>query len=57
MASIKLRSLIDNVVKHVSDDVMRQAGEVEDALKRRVGEMEEVKRSLEDELKKVGEIF
>lgn len=51
-ASMQLRSLIDNAIVDIGNDVMRQAGDVDRALKMRLAEMESLKYQLEEELKK-----
>jgi tektin-4 len=52
MASIQLRTLIDNVILDISRDMKEQADAVDMAFRRRVSEVEEAKAKLEDNLKK-----
>jgi len=53
MASIQLRTLIDNVLQDTSRDMREQADAVDVAFQRRVEEMQDAKNKLEDNLKKV----
>ncbi|XP_069840299.1 tektin-4 [Dendropsophus ebraccatus] len=52
MASINLRSLIDNILQDTSEDLRSQCDTVNSAFARRCEEVEDVKRKLEDHLKK-----
>ena len=53
MASIQLRTLIDNVVQDTSRDMREQANAVDVAFRKRVDEVEDAKTKLEENLKKV----
>eukprot|EP00918_Siedleckia_nematoides_P082219 GHVU01180231.1.p1 GENE.GHVU01180231.1~~GHVU01180231.1.p1 ORF type:complete len:449 (-),score=91.68 GHVU01180231.1:120-1466(-) len=53
MASIQLRTLIDNVLQDTSRDMREQADAVESAFQRRVEEIQDAKYKLEENLKKV----
>jgi len=53
MASVQLRTLIDNVINDTSRDMKEQADAVETASQKRVVEVENAKMSLEDNLRKV----
>lgn len=53
MASIQLRTLIDNVLQDTSRDMREQADGVEVAFKNRVDEMQDAQNKLEENLKKV----
>lgn len=53
MASIQLRTLIDNVLQDTSRDMREQADAVEVAFKKRIDEMQDAKNKLEENLKKV----
>ena len=55
MASIQLRSLIDNVLEDTSRDMREQCDTVDVNFQRRLTEMQDAKVKLEDNLKKVGE--
>ncbi|XP_056392817.1 tektin-4 [Hyla sarda] len=52
MASINLRSLIDNILQDTSEDLRSQCDTVNSALASRCEEVEDVKSKLEDHLKK-----
>ena len=53
MASVQLRTLIDNVVNDTSRDMKEQADAVDAAFQRRVVEVDNAKSALEDNLRKV----
>jgi tektin-4 len=53
MASIQLRTLIDNVLNDTSRDMHEQADAVDSAFQHRILEVENAKAALEDNLKKV----
>ena len=53
MASIQLRTLIDNVLLDTSRDMREQADSVDVAFHRRVEEVEDAKNKLEENLQKV----
>lgn len=53
MASIQLRTLIDNVLQDTSRDMREQADAVDMAFQRRVEEVQDSKNKLEDNLRKV----
>ena len=53
MASIQLRTLIDNVLKDTSRDMQEQCDVVDSAFAKRVEEMEDAKAKMEESLKKV----
>ena len=53
MASIQLRTLIDNVLNDVSRDQREQADAVDNALHKRIDEVEDAKSKLEENLRKV----
>jgi tektin-4 len=53
MASIQLRTLIDNVLEDTSRDMREQCDTVDVNFQKRVTEMEDAKAKLEDNLKKV----
>jgi len=53
MASVQLRTLIDNVVNDTSRDMKEQADAVDAAFQKRVIEVENAKSALEDNLRKV----
>nr|CAB3266896.1 tektinA1 tektin A1 [Phallusia mammillata] len=53
MASINLRSLIDNVLHDTSDDLREQCNSVNEAFAKRVEEMNDAKTKLENHLQKV----
>ena len=53
MASIQLRTLIDNVLQDTSRDMREQADAVEVAFKKRVDEMQDAQNKLEENLRKV----
>ncbi|XP_039256784.2 tektin-4-like [Styela clava] len=53
MASINLRSLIDNVLHDTSDDMREQCNSVNEAFAKRVEEMNDAKTKLENHLQKV----
>jgi len=53
MASIQLRTLVDNVLTDTSRDMREQADAVDAAFQRRLMEVENAKAVLEDDLKKV----
>ena len=54
MASINLRSLIDNVLRDTSDDLREQCNAVNTAFAKRVEELNDAKSKLENHLQKVG---
>ena len=54
MASIQLRTLIDNILNDTSRDMREQADSVDVAFQRRVDEMQDAKNKMEENLKKVG---
>ena len=56
MASIQLRTLIDNVLVDTSRDMGEQNNVVNQAFARRVAEVQDAKDKLQDNLKKVCEI-
>ena len=53
MASIQLRTLVDNVLLDTSRDMREQADSVDVSFHRRVEEVEDAKSKLEDNLQKV----
>jgi len=53
MASVQLRTLIENVISDTSRDMKEQADAVDAALQTRVVEVENAKSALEDNLRKV----
>jgi len=53
MASVQLRTLIDNVISDTSRDMKEQADGVDASFQKRVVEVENAKSSLEDSLRKV----
>lgn len=53
MASIQLRTLIDNVLQDTSRDMIEQCDVVDNAFAKRVEEMEDAKAKMEENLKKV----
>jgi len=53
MASVQLRTLIDNVINDTSRDMKEQADAVDAAFQSRVVEVENAKAALEDNLRKV----
>lgn len=53
MASIQLRTLVDNVLQDTSRDMREQADAVDVAFQRRVGEVQDAQNKLEENLKKV----
>lgn len=53
MASIQLRTLIDNILNDTSRDMREQADSVDVAFSRRVDEVQDAKNKLEENLKKV----
>lgn len=53
MASIQLRTLIDNVLEDTSRDMREQCDTVDVNFQKRVTEMEDAKAKLEENLKKV----
>lgn len=53
MASIQLRTLIDNVLNDTSRDMMEQCDVVDTAFAKRVEEEEDAKAKMEESLKKV----
>ncbi len=57
MASIQLRTLIDNVLVDTSRDMGEQNNAVNQAFAKRVNEVQDAKDKLEDNLRKVGAIF
>lgn len=57
LASIQLRSLIDNVIQDTSRDIKEQADAVDAAFRRRVAEVQEAKERLEENLKKVEQLL
>lgn len=54
MASIQLRTLIDNVLEDTSRDMREQCDTVDVNFQKRLTEMEDAKAKLEENLKKVG---
>jgi len=57
MASIQLRTLIDNVLQDTSRDMREQADAVDVAFQKRVEEVQDSKNKLEENLKKVNFIL
>lgn len=57
MASIQLRTLIDNVLEDTSRDMREQSDTVDVNFQKRITEMEDAKSKLEDNLKKVWHIL
>ena len=57
MASIQLRTLVDNVLLDTSRDMREQADSVDVSFHRRVEEVEDAKSKLEDNLQKVVNCF
>ena len=53
MASIQLRTLIDNVLQDTSRDMREQADSVDVSFQKRVEEVQDAKNKLEENLKKV----
>lgn len=53
MASIQLRTLVDNVLQDTSRDMREQADAVDVAYQKRVEEMQDAKNKLDDNLRKV----
>lgn len=53
MASIQLRTLIDNVLQDTSRDMVEQCDVVDTAFAKRVEELEDAKAKMEENLKKV----
>ena len=53
MASIQLRTLIDNVIQDTSRDMVEQCDVVDTAFAKRVEELEDAKAKMEENLKKV----
>nr|WLD15745.1 tektin 4 [Platynereis dumerilii] len=53
MASIQLRTLVDNVLQDTSRDMREQADAVDMAFQKRVEEMQDAKNKLEENLRKV----
>ena len=53
MASVELRTLIDNVINDTSRDMKEQADAVDAALQRRAVEVNNARTTLEDNLRKV----
>ena len=53
MASIQLRTLIDNVLQDTSRDEREQADAVDVAVNKRVEEVQDAKDKMEENLKKV----
>lgn len=56
MASIQLRTLIDNVLLDTSRDMREQADAVDVAFQKRVDEVQDAKNKMEENLKKVCEV-
>lgn len=54
MASIQLRTLVDNVLEDTSRDMREQCDTVDVNFQKRLTEMEDAKAKLEENLKKVG---
>lgn len=54
MASIQLRTLVDNVLQDTSRDMVEQCDVVDTAFAKRVEEMEDAKAKMEENLRKVG---
>ena len=57
MASIQLRTLVDNVLLDTSRDMREQADSVDVSFHRRVEEVEDAKSKLEDNLQKAMNCF
>lgn len=53
MASIQLRSMIDNILEDTSRDMQEQSNIIDVALQKRISEMEDAKTKMEDNLSKV----
>lgn len=53
MASIQLRTLVDNVLQDTSRDMSEQCDVVDTAFAKRVEEMEDAKAKMEENLRKV----
>ena len=53
MASVQLRTLIDNVINDTSRDMKEQADAVDATFQKRVIEIENARTALEDNLRKV----
>lgn len=53
MASIQLRTMIDNIIQDTSRDMREQADAVDVAFQKRVDEVQDAKNKLEENLKKV----
>jgi tektin-4 len=53
MASLQLRTLIDNILQDTARDVMEQADHVTGAFERRLAELEDCKSKLVENLRKV----
>lgn len=53
MASIQLRTLVDNVLDDTSRDMREQADQVDVSFTNRIAEMEDAKTKLEENLTKV----
>ncbi len=53
MASIQLRTLVDNVLQDTSRDMREQADAVDVAFHKRVEEVQDAKNKLEENLRKV----
>lgn len=56
MASIQLRTLIDNILNDTSRDMREQADAVDIAYKRRIDEVQDALNKLEENLQKVSHI-
>ncbi len=57
MASIQLRTLIDNIIQDTTRDMREQADAVDVAFQKRVDEVQDAKNKLEENLKKVRHVF
>lgn len=57
MASISLRTLIDNILHDASQDLRRQCAAVHEAFVKHCEELDDTKLKLEHHLKKVSVIF
>ena len=57
MASIQLRTLVDNMLQDTSRDMREQADAVDVAFNRRVEEVQDAKAKMEENLKKVSHLI
>ena len=57
MASIQLRTLVDNVLEDTSRDMREQADQVDVNFNKRIAEMDDAKTKLEENLTKVENYF